>query len=259
MSLVITRVAGLATIQDLGRPGRMHEGLPRGGALVPALLARANRAAGNPDDTAAIEIFGQLAVRAEQDITVGTDAGSQRLRAGEELELGSEPSRVAYLAMRGGTNTPIILGSRSAHLSAGLGDPLRAGDAIAVGDAAMAETPILPFVAPEMIRVVRGPDRQAFSRKAIEALESGPYCILPASDRVGTRLSGPVLERTAALDVSRPMVRGAIEIPTDGQPIVLGAEHPTTGGYPVVAVIVSDDLDAFHAIRIGGSVTFIAS
>lgn len=259
MTLVITRVAGLATIQDLGRPGRMHEGLPRGGALVPALLARANRAAGNPDDTAAIEFFGQLTVRAEQDITVGTDAGSQRLRAGEELELESEPSRVAYVALRGGTDTPIILGSRSAHLSAGLGDPLRAGDSIGIGDAAMAETPIVPFVTPEMIRVVRGPDRQAFSRKAIEILESGPYRILPESDRVGTRLGGPLIERTAAIDVSRPMVRGAIEVPADGQPIVLGAEHPTTGGYPVVAVIVSDDLDAFHAIRIGGSVTFIAS
>jgi 5-oxoprolinase (ATP-hydrolysing) subunit C len=259
MSLVITRVAGLATIQDLGRPGRMHEGLPRGGALVPALLARANRAAGNPDDTAAIELFGQLTLRAEADITVGTDAGSRTLRAGEELALASEPSRVAYLAVRGGIAAPLVLGSRSAHLSAGLGNPLRAGDPIVAGDVPMAELAVRPFVVPEMIRVVRGPDRQAFSRKVIEVLESGPYRILPESDRVGTRLTGPALERSAAIDVSRPMVRGAIEVPTDGQPIVLGVEHPTTGGYPVVAVIVADDLDAFHSLRIGGSVTFIAS
>lgn len=259
MSLVVMRVAGLATIQDLGRPGHMHEGLPRGGALVPALLARANRAAGNPDDTAAIEIFGQLTVRAEADITVATDAESRRLRAGEELEVASEPSRVAYLALRGGADTPIILGSRSAHLSAGLGDPLRAGVQIAAGDATTAEHPAEPFVVPEMIRVMRGPDRQAFSRKALEVLGSGPYRILPESDRVGTRLAGPALERSPAIDVSRPMVRGAIEVPADGQPIVLGAEHPTTGGYPVIAVIVAEDLDAFHSIRIGGAVTFIAS
>ena len=258
MSIVIVRVAGLSTIQDLGRPGRMHEGLPRGGALVPSLLARANRAAGNPDDTAAIEIFGQLSIRAERDVIIGTDAGPRSLHAGEELELESEPSRVAYLALRGGADTTVILGSRSAHLSAGLGDPLRAGDPIPTGSAPVTDAVAQPFVVPELIRVVRGPDRQAFSRKTIEVLESGPYRILPASDRVGTRLGGPTLERTAALDVSRPMVRGAIEVPADGRPIVLGAEHPTTGGYPVIAVIASDDLDAFHAVRIGGAVTFIA-
>jgi biotin-dependent carboxylase-like uncharacterized protein len=259
MSLEIIRVAGLSTIQDLGRTGYMHEGLSRGGALVPALLARANRAAHNADDAAAIEILGLFAVRAERDIEIGTDEGTRTLRAGEELELGSEPCRVAYLAVRGGIGAPIILGSRSAHLSAGLGNPLRAGDRIEAGDGASSDTPPAPFEVPASIRVLRGPDRQAFSRKAIEVLESGPYRILPESDRVGARLSGPALERTTALDVSRPMVRGAIEVPTDGQPIVLGAEHPTTGGYPVVAVIVSDDLDAFHAIRIGGAVTFIAT
>jgi len=259
MSLVITKLLGLCTVQDFGRIGRMHEGLPRGGALVRSLLARANRAAHNPDDAAAIEVLGRLTVRATQEVEVASDAETRLLRAGEELTIESEPRRVAYLALRGGVDAPVILGSRSTHASAGLGAPLRAGMHVAASDVGRRDARLaaLDLDAREPIRVIAGPDTDAFEPRALADLAAAPYRVLPTSDRVGTRLDGPRLARTAAPERSRPMTRGAIEVPRDGLPIVLGPEHPTTGGYPVIAVIASDDLDRFFAIRLGGSVRFV--
>ncbi len=102
-----------------------------------------------------------------------------------------------------------------------------------------------------------GPDLDAFEPSAIEMLTCTAWHIGSSSDRVGTRLEGATIPRPADhVEASRPMVIGAIEIPRDGAPIVLGPEHPTTGGYPVIAVVASDDLDAFHSIPLGGSVRF---
>lgn len=259
MSVVIARVLGLVTVQDRGRPGHMHEGLPPGGALVPALLARANRGAHNPDDAAALEVLGRVTLRAVAPIALATDDGTAHaLAAGDELTVASEPRRVAYVAVRGGVDAPLVLGSRSTHASAGLGAPLRAGAELGAGALARtaAEDPLPDVDATDPIRVLAGPDRDAFAPAALAALASAPYRILPASDRVGTRLAGPRLARTGAPERSRPMVRGAIEVPHDGQPIVLGPEHPATGGYPVLGVIASADLDRFFAIRLGGDVRF---
>jgi allophanate hydrolase subunit 2 len=101
--------------------------------------------------------------------------------------------------------------------------------------------------------VIAGPD--AFAPDALAALTSAPYRISPDSDRVGTRLVGPTIPQSPG-EASRPMVRGAIEIPRDGAPIVLGPEHPTTGGYPVLAVVASADLGRLFAVRLGGVVRF---
>jgi len=110
------------------------------------------------------------------------------------------------------------------------------------------------------IHVIAGPDHDAFAAGALALLTSAPYRILPSSDRVGTRLAGAVIPRAPAYrDASRPMVRGAIEVPRDGQPIVLGPEHPTTGGYPIIAVIASADLGRFFSIALGKAMRFIAS
>lgn len=107
------------------------------------------------------------------------------------------------------------------------------------------------------IHLIPGPDRDAFTELALATLCAAPYTISPASDRTGTRLVGAPLPRRADYqEVSRPMVIGALEVPRDGAPIVLGPEHPTTGGYPVVAVIAAADRGRFFATRIGGSVTF---
>jgi len=284
MTLVVVRSLGLVTIQDLGRPGRMHEALPPGGALVRSALVSANRAAGNADNTAAIEILGRLVVRAESPVVVATDTSPapRTLHPGEELTLSSEPRRVAYLALRGGISAPLLLGGRSAHLSAGLGHLLRAGDRLepaaapppagapssAAPPPAAAPSAAAPSVAADpldspdspIIRVLPGPDLDAFADTALSLLASAPYRILPTSDRVGTRLAGPPLPRRAShVEQSRPMVRGALEVPRDGAPIVLGPEHPTTGGYPILAVIASPSLDRFFSVRLGGSIRFLVA
>ncbi|MBC7975409.1 MAG: allophanate hydrolase subunit 2 family protein, partial [Myxococcales bacterium] len=112
----------------------------------------------------------------------------------------------------------------------------------------------MPVDAP--IRLLAGPDGEHFLPGALALLTASTYRILPSSNRVGTRLDGPALPRSAVADVSRPMVIGAIEVPGDGKPIVLGPEHPTTGGYPIVAVVARADLGRLFSIRLGGSVRF---
>lgn len=257
----LVKVSGAVSVQDVGRPGRMHEGLAPGGALVRALLVRANRAAGNDDGAAALEISGRVVIRAVAPVVLGTDAGPHELDPGEELAIASEPRRVAYVAVAGGLDTPVVLGSRSTQLSAGIGALLRAGDRLATSVERIAAGPRASdaFDDTSPIRVVPGPDLDAFAPGALDALCDAAYRISPQSDRVGTRLEGPSLPRIDTPDRSSPMVRGALEVPRDGLPIVLGPEHPTTGGYPLIAVIASADLDRFHAVRLGGTVRFTPS
>ncbi len=257
MSLAVVRAVGLVTTQDSGRPGHMHVGLAPGGALVPALLAAANRRAQNPDDAAAIEVMGTLTVRAEAPVIVATDVrGPRELRAGDEMHVASERRRVTYLAMRGGVDAPVVLGSRSTQLSAGIGRLLRAGDRLRAGEAPVAIRAIDSFDETSPVRVIAGPDADAFAPDALDVLQSAPYAVLPSSDRVGTRLDGPRLQRTDRPDITRPMVIGAIEVPRDGQPIALGPEHPTTGGYPVIAVVVHADLGRLFSRPFGSGVRF---
>lgn len=255
MSLSIVRALGLVTIQDLGRRGQMHLAVPPGGALVPELLVDANRAVGNSDDALALEVLGQLVVRAETSAIVGTADGPRALQAGEELSIASGTRRCAYLALRGGIDA-----SRGTLLCAELGAPLRAGDRVRPGGESAATTRAsTPFMDTDTIRVIAGPDLDAVGADALEQLVAAPYRILPTSDRVGTRLQGAALVRAPGYrERSRPMVIGALEVPGDGQPIVLGPEHPTTGGYPIVAVIATAELGRFFAIRLGGNVRFVA-
>jgi allophanate hydrolase subunit 2 len=343
MSLVVVQALGLVTVQDLGRRGHMHEGLAPGGALIRSLLVATNRAAGNADGAAAIEVIGKLVVRAEAPLAVaiatvasagraasrglasaGALATSQQLAtpsakphmatphlaplppatsppatsppatsppatsppatspaatshalehafhilaAGEELVVESEPARVAYVAIRGGIDASLVLDGRGTQLSAGIGARLRAGDRLRadtalaalrgdVRDAPTAAPIAAAFRGTVTVRVLPGPDLDAFAPDALAVLASAAYRVLPTSDRVGTRLDGPILPRIAATERSRPMVRGAIEVPRDGAPIVLGPEHPTTGGYPIIGVVAHDDLDVLFAVRVGGSVRF---
>jgi biotin-dependent carboxylase-like uncharacterized protein len=259
MSLVVTRALGLCTVQDLGRRGHMHEAVPPGGALVRSMFVLANRRTSNADAAPVIEVLGVLTVRAEADIVVATERDVRALRAGDSTTVTSEPLRCTYLAVRGGIAAPRILDGHGTLLCAGLGAPLRKDDVLAIGAAQLVTADIedLAFDRDDPIRIVPGPDLDAFGADVLDHLTAAPYQILPTSDRVGTRLSGAALQRSpSAREVSRPMVRGALEVPRDGQPIVLGPEHPTTGGYPIVAVIENAELDRFHAIRLGGSVRF---
>ena len=263
MSLSIVRALGLVTVQDLGRSGHMHQAVPPGGALVAERLIAANRAVDNPDDAPALEVLGQLVIRAEAKLVIATDTTAARpLAAGEELVVASEPRRVAYVAVRGGLEAPLMFGGRGALLCAGLGGLVRAGQRFAIAGLPVTASPAAPsaptaLTAPAApIRLIPGPDPASFAPGALDVLLSSEYRILPSSDRVGTRLDGPPLPRSDAPEVSRPMVLGAIEVPRDGKPIVLGPEHPTTGGYPVIAVVASADLGRLFSIRLGGNVRF---
>jgi biotin-dependent carboxylase-like uncharacterized protein len=264
--ITVVAVSGLATIQDGGRHGRMHEGVPPGGALVPELLACANAAVGNADDEAAIELYGAIALEGPRGMVVAGDGGTAE-ELGERSptdpwRLACAGARVRYVAVRGGIDVPRVLGGRGTLLGAGLGGhegrPLRRGDVLRLGDAP--ERPRRHLSPPDLgadIRVVLGPDLDRFQPDAVDALLSGTFQVGDRSDRVGTRLSGPLLRAPGdATGASSPMTRGAIQVPPSGSPIVLGPDHPTTGGYPVLATVVSACIGPLAARRIGAQVRF---
>jgi biotin-dependent carboxylase-like uncharacterized protein len=264
-ALRLTRVAGIATVQDGGRRGHMHEGVPPGGAFVPELLSRANAAARNAPGAAAVESFGTLAFEAMEDVVVASDDGTlHEVPAGASVTFACEGVRVRYVAVRGGIDVPEVLGGRGTLLVASLGGyegrPLRRGDVLRA-----ARLPVVDVTlpgAPDLgapVRVVPGPDRHRFPDEALETLLSSSFVVEARSDRVGIRLSGPVLPRLGKdSGVSGPMVRGAIQVPPSGMPVVLGPDHPTTGGYPVLATVITADFGSLAARAPGSRVRFVA-
>ncbi len=264
-ALLVTRVAGVATVQDGGRPGHMHQGVPPGGPLVPEMLARANAAARNAPGTAAIESFGTITLEARSDVLVASEDGATRtLAAGASLTIACDGARVRYVAVRGGIDVPEVLGGRGTLLVAALGGhegrALRRGDVLATGVSPAVD--LLPLRAAAdataPVRVVPGPDRRRFPDEALELLLSSSFVVEARSDRVGIRLSGPALPRLGNdSGVSSPMVRGAIQVPPSGMPVVLGPDHPTTGGYPVLATVITTDFGSLAARSPGARVRFV--
>ncbi len=273
----VSKVHGLVTVQDSGRHGSMHLGVPPGGALVPDALARANAAVGNDEGAAALEIVGRVGVTSEDGldrraVVVGTDEGMRHeLSPGVAFELASSDSaRVRYLAVAGGIDVPLVLGGRGTLLVARLGGlegrVLRAGDLLAAGDAeplAISSTERGASLQPPtsastdiVLRILPGPDHD---EPALAALLGGTFRVGPATDRVGARLTGHAVHSVLTVVRSRPMVRGAIQLPPSGEPIVLGPDHPTTGGYPVIAVVVTADVGALYTRAVGASVRFTSS
>ena len=241
----VVSVSGLATVQDRGRPGRMNEGVPPGGPLVPELMARANAAVRNGHGEASIELFGSLRVVAREGTALATDEGTPHdLAPGETLTLRGEGARVRYVAVRGGIHVPKVLGGRGTFLVARFGGldgrPLRRGDVLRVGHAPAHDDPPPPAPnAGASISVVLGPDRDRFEPRLFNVLLSSTFVVAAASDRVGMRLTGPAFTGLADAGApSAPMVRGAIQVTPSGGLIVLGPDHPTMGGYPVIAAVV---------------------
>ena len=266
-ALTVVRVAGLATVQDLGRPGFMHMGVPVGGALAPDLCARANAAVGNDLSEAVIELVGAITVRAERALTLATDDAQPRhIDAGDVLVLAPSP-QVRYLAVRGGLDVPVVLGGRGTLLAATLGGHhgrvLAKGDALLVGDAPRrAPTMAAPPDPTAAVRVLAGPDVMRFSG-GLAQLTDVTWHIGARRDRAGVLLAGAHVRSDldpalVARSVSAPMVRGAIQVPPSGEPIVLGPDHPTTGGYPVIAVIATADFGSFFMRGAGVCVRFSA-
>lgn len=246
-ALVIERSPPGVTVQDAGRRGQLGRGLPLSGALDPERRVAANRAVGNPDDAAVLDIpLGALTLRARGDVVVSLDgAPALHLRDGAIVET-SEAGRAHVVAVRGGIDVPSLLGSRSTLLVARwggfLGCSLRRGDVVPIGlegdDLREPESGVVDTAEDLELEVDVGPHGDRFPRGAFERLLEGEFSVSPWSDRTGQRLDGTKIPREgidSALPV--PMIRGAIQIATDGVPLVLGPDHPVTGGYPVLAVL----------------------
>jgi len=265
----------LTTVQDAGRRGYRRLGVSWAGALDAPALRAANALLGNDPQAAALEctLAGPALrflatthfavtgadlspVLQREDLGAWPVPAEARIlaRAGNILRFsGRRWGCRAYLAVAGGIDVPPLLGSRSTDLGSGFGGfagrALRAGDRLAVG-----QPPGLPPTSPErpttqgpadpaLVRVVLGPQHQHLDPASLIRFLAEPYAVSAASDRVGCRLAGPPLaHRGAAEIVSDGMSPGSIQVPPDGQPIVMLADGPTTGGYPKVATVVSADL-----------------
>lgn len=248
--LRVTYAVGEVSLQDLGRTGHMHEGVPPGGAAVRARLIAANRRAGNRDDAVAIEVAGELVLVSYVHVELATPEATTTLEPGQELRI--KDRSWTYLAVRGGIAAWRVLDGFGALP----GQRLRKGDPLAPANDARIATPPPPELVERPVRVIPGPDLDAFSPDALDVLCRERYRAGLAA-RTGTKLVGPTLSRVAGYrERSQPMVRGAIEVASDGTPIILGPDHPTTGGYPVLGVVAEADLD--HAFAFGELRFYIA-
>jgi allophanate hydrolase subunit 2 len=167
----------------------------------------------------------------------------------------------SYVAVRGGLDVPAVLGSRSTDLLSGLGPSrLRPGDVIAVGDVARLrwEVPDAVVIAADVdLPLLPGPRLDLFAAEAFARLLAAPYVVTPDSNRVALRLDGEPLHRTSGGELaSEGLVRGALQVPPSGQPVLFLADHPVTGGYPVVAVVPDAATDRAAQARPGSRITF---
>ncbi|MEE6263858.1 5-oxoprolinase subunit C family protein [Plantactinospora sonchi] len=264
--LEVIRPGALSTVQDLGRPGHAHLGVPRSGALdLPAHLL-ANRLVGNPPEAATIETTitgvsvllrqaGTVAVTgAWAPVTVNGQPASWSaplsVPAGARVDVATARRGVrSYLAFSGGIAVPPVLGSRATDLLSGLGPtPLAVGDRLPLGDPAGPPAPV--DVAPTRtlpeeltLRILLGPRADWFTEEAPGILTTGRYVVSTASNRIGMRLDGPPLPRRITSELrSEGVVLGAVQVPAAGTPVIFLADHPTMGGYPVIGVVHPDDL-----------------
>jgi biotin-dependent carboxylase-like uncharacterized protein len=270
------------TVQDRGRPGFGAYGVPEGGAIDRGLQSAANGLAGNGAGAAALEFAfkgprlrwrGRGRLRC---VVAGDLIREFTLAPGEELDTGALHRRVyGYLAVRGGFDIPLVMGGRGVCLPGGFGGlfgrELQKGDRLPVGAAPCgvrrrANLPVLAGEAagapgpahhdhPLAVRVLpgRGPGRRERTFQQLVAAEwhAGP------GNRVGIRLEGPTLVERS-LHLSQPIPPGAVQVTGAGQPILLLRDHPTIGGYPVVAVVMAADLDACAQLRPGDRLRFVA-
>jgi biotin-dependent carboxylase-like uncharacterized protein len=284
----------MTTVQDLGRPGYQHLGVPPSGALDHVSLRAANLLVGNAPGTGALEIAYQgPTLRVETDSVRIAVAGGQapiellpaenggsgqrlavfesvRLLRGQLVRIGAPTgSAIAYLAVEGGLAIAPVLGSQSTLTRAAIGGfegrPLRAGDALPLRQQAAAEREEVMLPAPDLrpparIRVVPGPQGDHFTAAALRTLLESTYTVSRASDRMGMRLEGPKLAHSPKgyNIVSDGIATGAIQVPGNGLPIVLLADRQTTGGYPKVAAVISTDLPALGRMMPGAKIAFTA-
>ena len=256
MTLVIEHVAGRASVQDLGRPGLASAGVPTGGAADALMMRLVNRAVGNSEDAAGIELVaGSMSLRAGSNCTVCVSAGERAFEAfevasGQTLHVAPDVGLCrAYLAVAGGIDVPVVLGSRSTLASAGFGGLhgalLRRGDTIPVGAPAKRPRAVSRALCAMALFAARRRVLRVVTEGAEAPLPAGLLRVSPASDRVGVRLerhgSAPTPE---PLEHSRGVLYGTIQMPSANELVILGPDGPTTGGYPTVGTVIAADLPA---------------
>ncbi|MFP4345560.1 MAG: biotin-dependent carboxyltransferase family protein [Anaerolineales bacterium] len=280
----------LTTVQDAGRRGWARYGIPPSGPLDRAAFAAANALVGNGADAAGLEIswvgpllrFRRRALvavcGADFDLWVGTlrvpTWHALFVRAGQRLRFDERRSGArAYLAVDGGIDVAPFLGSRATYLPGSFGGlegrALRAGDRLPLGPPAA--DPVLragrawprdrrpAYSVRPTLRVILGPQEDAFTPQGLATFLGNEYALTSASDRMGARLGGPAIEHMGKAGiVSDGLVTGSVQVPADGQPIVMLADHQTTGGYPKIATVLRADLPLLAQLLPGDTVRFRA-
>ncbi|MFJ7068943.1 biotin-dependent carboxyltransferase family protein [Streptomyces sp. NPDC101115] len=280
-AFAVVRAGALTTVQDLGRTGHAHLGVPRSGALDPGAARLVNRLLGNDEGAAVLETtLTGCAVRPRCAVTVAVGGApcpvrvdgrptawgtAVRVGAGQLLEVGAAVRGLrSYVGFGGGVAVDPVLGSRSTDLLSGLGPaPLADGAVLPLGaDTAVrgsVDAPPWPGPPDELVLRVRlGPRDDWFTPGALKSLATRAWRVSSASNRIGLRTEGPALERAVDGELpSEGMPLGAVQVPPDGRPVVFLADHPTTGGYPVVAVVREADLAAAAQAVPGTPVRFV--
>ncbi|MFE0177560.1 biotin-dependent carboxyltransferase family protein [Streptomyces sp. NPDC059002] len=282
-AFAVVRAGALTTVQDGGRPGHAHLGVPRSGALDQPAARLVNRLVGNPPGAAVLETtLNGCSLRPRRPVTVAVGGAPcpvtvdgrpapwgapVRIPAGALLDVGTALSGVrCYVAFDGGVAVDPVLGSRSTDLLSGLGPPpLADGTVLPLGSPSGTHTRVdtVPHPAPPrelVLRVAPGPRADWFTPEALRTLTTRAYRVSSASNRIGLRTEGLALERALQGELpSEGMVLGAVQVPPDGRPVVFLADHPTTGGYPVVAVVRETDLAAAAQAVPGTPVRFVTA
>lgn len=274
----VVRPGLLDLVMDLGRPGYRAQGVPEGGAADFPALVLSNRLLGNPDGAAGLELLlkgpalrfplGARIVLSGADMDAHLNgnlvARGQILDIppGGMLEVGiAQRGLRGYVAFAGGIDVPEVLGSRSTFLQGGFGGwqgrALKAGDILPLGVTNVSRNgSFLQSWQLESLRVIPGPQLAGFDDSALQALTEGEYSVSPDSNRLGLRLLGSAMVYSGKELASQALLPGALQVPPDGQPIIMGWDGPVTGGYPVIAGIIEADLPGLAQLRPGEKVRF---
>lgn len=286
--VIVVKGGWLTTVQDLGRYGYQQYGVPVAGAMDSFSAVVANRLVGNPDQAAVLELtLKGPELQFERDTAIaitGADLSPtingntiplwQSILAphGSRLSFGTKRTGSrAYLAIVGGIDVPLVLGSRSTHCASETGGfqgrPLRPGDILSGGQPGKSINRLIGKRLPDRLlpryersitlRIIPGPQQDFFVKQSLVTLTDVTYTVSPQSDRMGYRLTRPkIAPKRFMRFISDGITMGALQVPSDGQPILLMADRQTTGGYPKIAVVISADLPLAAQLAPGDSITF---
>lgn len=286
MKMTILSPGPLSTIQDEGRFGAMGKGFSPGGAMDPIAMKLANLLVGNAPGMGVIEMtMAGITARFDCDSVIaltGADMSARRngvpieryrsiaVHAGDTLTMGAALHGMrAYLAVTGGFDLPVVMGSVSTNLKCGLGGfrgrKLQKGDELPLNQSVPASVfgerrLAIPDSCPDVVtlRVLLGPQDDAFTERGIAAFLSSEYTVTGQSDRMGIRLSGERIESKHGVDIlSDGIATGSIQIPASGTPIIMMVDRQTTGGYAKIAAVISADLSLAAQVRPGTRIRFV--